>query len=135
MAAQSNSMLKEALGICRNGFVVVVVFSLFINLLMLTAPLYMLQMFDRVLSSRSTDTLVLLTVIADVALLVYAILEAVRGQVMIRIGSWLGSRTALDYLLRPITCSLRRRKARQQPHPKGSTSRPFVCSCGVCLGV
>lgn len=127
MAAQSNSMLKEALGICRNGFVVVVVFSLFINLLMLTAPLYMLQMFDRVLSSRSTDTLVLLTVIAVVALLVYAILEAVRGQVMIRIGSWLDRRLGGPILASSVSLSLRGAK---EPSVQGlrdlSTYRTFL---------
>ena len=122
-----NTMLKEALGVCRNGFVVVVVFSLFINLLMLTAPLYMLQMFDRVLSSRSTDTLVLLTVIAVAALLVYAILEAVRGQVMIRIGSWLDRKLGGPILASSVSLSLRGSK---QPSVQGlrdlSTYRTFL---------
>jgi ABC-type protease/lipase transport system fused ATPase/permease subunit len=122
-----NTILKEALGVCRNGFVVVVVFGLFINLLMLTAPLYMLQMFDRVLSSRSTDTLVLLTVIAIAALLVYAIPEAVRGQVMIRIGAWLDRKLGGPILASSVSLSLRGAK---QPSVQGlrdlSTYRTFL---------
>ncbi len=41
---------------CRRAFVVAAAFSLFINLLMLTAPVYMSQVFDRVLASRSMET-------------------------------------------------------------------------------
>ncbi len=44
-------LLKGALAACRGGFFAVVFFSLCINLLMLVAPLYMLQVFDRVLST------------------------------------------------------------------------------------
>src|SRR5580658_4339506 len=49
----------------------VVVFSMFINLLMFVSPLYMLQVYDRVLSGRSVTTLLSLTVIAGVLLAVY----------------------------------------------------------------
>ena len=70
--------LREALDACRGGFVAIAIFSMCINLLMLTAPLYMLQLFDRVLASRSGDTLVLLTIIAAVAILTLALLDAVR---------------------------------------------------------
>ena len=73
----------------RKGFVAIGVFSLFINLLMLTAPLYMLQLFDRILTSRSTDTLIVLMLIAGVALLVMTILEIVRGAMLVRLGTWL----------------------------------------------
>ncbi|MDJ0741336.1 MAG: ATP-binding cassette domain-containing protein [Gammaproteobacteria bacterium] len=70
------------------GMVVVGVFSAICNLLMLTTPIYMLQMFDRVLSSRNLDTLILLTVIAAFALLTLAALMIVRSSVLIRIGVW-----------------------------------------------
>lgn len=54
-------------------------FSLVVNLLLLTMPLYMLQIYDRILPSRSMDTLIFLSLIAGAALLVLGILEAVRG--------------------------------------------------------
>jgi len=53
----------NALMACRGGFLAVALFSLCINLLMLTVPIYMLQLFDRVLGSGSTDTLLLLTAV------------------------------------------------------------------------
>jgi len=54
-------------------------FSLVLNLLLLTMPLYMLQIYDRILPSRSMDTLLFLSLIAGAALLVLGILEAVRA--------------------------------------------------------
>ena len=62
--------------------------SLGVNLLMLTVPLYMLQIFDRVLMSRSLDTLVLLTVVALGALLTLALLDLVRSSLFVRLGYW-----------------------------------------------
>ncbi|MEZ5799780.1 MAG: hypothetical protein R3D29_03930 [Nitratireductor sp.] len=55
------------------------VFSLVTNLMLLTIPLYMLQIYDRVLPSQSTDTLLFLSVIAVAALLVLGLLEVVRS--------------------------------------------------------
>jgi len=63
-----------------------VVFSLFINVLMFVSPLYMLQIYDRVLSSRSEATLIAITLIAGLMLLVYALLEMLRSHVLVRAG-------------------------------------------------
>ncbi len=63
-----------------------IVFSLFINLLMFVSPLYMLQIYDRVLSSRSESTLIGITVLAVLLLMVYALLEALRTQILVRAG-------------------------------------------------
>ena len=71
----------------RSAFVMIGVFSFFINLLMLTAPLYMLQVYDRVLASRSSSTLVALTVIAGGMLLIMGVLELIRSRILVRIGS------------------------------------------------
>ena len=57
-------LLKRTLAACRGGFLAVGLFSLAINLLLLTIPLYMLQLFDRVLTSRSEDTLFALSIAA-----------------------------------------------------------------------
>ena len=64
----------------------VVLFSLCINALLLVTPLYMLQVYDRVLSSRSIGTLISITVIAGVLLAVYGLLEMVRTRVLVRAG-------------------------------------------------
>lgn len=84
--------LREAIDTLKGSFTAVAVFSFFLNLLLLTAPLYMLQVFDRVLTSRSGDTLVLLTLMAAIALLTMAALEIVRGQILVKVGVWLDRR-------------------------------------------
>ena len=56
-------------------------FSFVVNLLMLVAPLYMLQIYDRVLTSGSSDTLIWLSVIAAFLFLIYAAAEAGRRRV------------------------------------------------------
>ncbi|MDD5716163.1 MAG: type I secretion system permease/ATPase [Sulfuricurvum sp.] len=61
--------------------------SLFINLLMLVPPLYMLQLYDRVLSSRSEETLIMLTLIVIVMFAIMGILEFVRSRILIRVGN------------------------------------------------
>ena len=71
---------------CRPNLLSVVFFSAFINVLMLVAPLYMLQVYDRVLMSKSYVTLIALTVIALGCLVVYGILEFVRSRILIRTG-------------------------------------------------
>ena len=63
----------------RRSMIIMGVFSLVTNLMLLTIPLYMLQIYDRVLPSQSTDTLLFLSVIAVAALLVLGLLEVVRS--------------------------------------------------------
>lgn len=58
------------------------VFSVFINLLMLTLPLYMLQLFDRVLSSMSKETLFMLTLAAIFAIVISWALDYLRSRLM-----------------------------------------------------
>jgi PrtD family type I secretion system ABC transporter len=62
-------------------FVAMAGFSLASNLLLLVSPLYMLQVYDRVLSSGSTDTLIWLTVLAVFLLAVYGAAEAARRRI------------------------------------------------------
>jgi ATP-binding cassette subfamily C protein RsaD len=70
----------------RPAIVVAIFFSLFINVLALVSPIYMLQVYDRVLSSRNEMTLLFITVIAVFLFMVYAVLEALRTQVLVRAG-------------------------------------------------
>lgn len=65
----------------------VAVFSFFVNLLMLTGPLYMLNVYDRVLGSRSLETLIALSVLVAFLYACMGILDFVRGRVMGRIGA------------------------------------------------
>ncbi len=108
---RENPLLNEALSACRAGFIAVVVFSLFINVLMLTAPLYMLQIFDRVIASRSGDTLLYLTLIAGVALLTLAALELSQTRVMVGLSRWLDRRLSGSVLEGSIGASVAARGA------------------------
>ena len=65
----------------------VALFSLFVNLLMLTGPLYMLNVYDRVLSSRSFETLIALSVLVGFLYGMMGILDFVRGRIMGRVGA------------------------------------------------
>jgi ABC-type protease/lipase transport system fused ATPase/permease subunit len=78
--AEAKDLLREVLANCRAYFLGVGVLSMAINLLMLTTSLYMMQVFDRVLGSGSRETLIYLTVIACGAVLLLAVLDAVRSR-------------------------------------------------------
>ncbi len=82
----AQSSLAEALGRYRTALLGVFVFSALINLLMLTGPLFMLQVYDRVLPSRSIPTLVGLAVLAAALFSFQGLLDATRGRVLHRIG-------------------------------------------------
>ena len=88
----SATLLTSTVAACGRAFAAVVLFSMGINLLMLAAPIYMLQVFDRVLASRSIETLVLLTAMAVFAILTLAALEAVRNHVLVKVSVWLDHR-------------------------------------------
>jgi PrtD family type I secretion system ABC transporter len=62
-------------------------FSVFTNLVMLTGPLFMLQIYDRVLSSRSEETLLALTILVSGLYLLYWLLDFARARVMSRVGA------------------------------------------------
>lgn len=79
--------LEETLRACKGGFISAGVFSLFINLLMLVPAIYMLQVYDRALGSRSVETLVMLTVILVLLFITLALLQMVRSAILVRVGN------------------------------------------------
>ncbi len=85
------SELKSAIMQSKKSFMIVGFFSLFINLLMLVPSLYMLQLYDRVLTSRSLETLVMLTLIVLVLFITMATLEIVRSKILVMVGNKLDS--------------------------------------------
>ena len=72
------NILKKAVLDFRLALIAMAVFSLFANLLLLTIPLYMLQIYDRVLPSQSSNTLFFLSLLAMFALIVLGLTEMVR---------------------------------------------------------
>lgn len=81
------SELRTALRKGRGLFLTVAIFSFFVNLLMLTGPLFMLQVYDRVLGSRSEATLVALVVLVAILYLIMGFLDHARGRILARVGA------------------------------------------------
>ena len=81
------SELGEALRACRNAFIGVGIMSCMINLLYLTGSIFMLEIYDRVLPSRSVPTLVGLIVLAGGLYLAQGVLDLIRGRILVRIGT------------------------------------------------
>lgn len=124
--------VKQALRTNRRALIGVAIFSAMINLLLLTSPLFMLQVYDRVLTSRSEQTLVALIVLAAGLLVLMGILDHLRSGILIRIGF------DLDRKLRPhifnavISGQLARRTVGdgQQPVRDLDTVRSFLSGPG-----
>jgi PrtD family type I secretion system ABC transporter len=81
------SELGEALRACRSAFIGVGVMSCMINLLYLTGSIFMLEIYDRVLPSRSVPTLVGLVILAGGLYIAQGILDLIRGRILARIGT------------------------------------------------
>ncbi len=92
MNERPTSPLRDAFKKCRFVLLAVAVVSLFVNVLMLTVPLFMLQIYGRVLVSRSTETLIYLSVAAVGALLVVAALDFTRSRTLAHMSAWLENR-------------------------------------------
>jgi ATP-binding cassette subfamily C protein len=86
MTPDIRSELSRALRGCRGAIVAIAGFSAVINVLMLTGSLFMLEVYDRVLPSRSLSTLAGLTILAGVLFAFQAVLEITRGRLLVRIG-------------------------------------------------
>ena len=76
------NVLSAAITTVRGAFFVVGAFSLFINLAALIVPLYMIQIYDRVLASQSRETLVALTALALALLVTVIFVEIARSRVL-----------------------------------------------------
>ena len=86
--------LRKARAQTRGLVIAVALFSAFVNLLMLTGPLFMLQVYDRVLGSRSEETLTALAVLVAFLFLAMGLLDYARGRVMARVAAKI--QTALE---------------------------------------
>src|SRR6201994_2767750 len=85
--ALRRSELGDALRACRNAFIGVGAMSCMINLLYLTGSLFMLEVYDRVLPSRSVPTLVGLAILAGGLYIAQGVLDLIRGRILGRIGT------------------------------------------------
>jgi len=79
--------IQIALKLCKGAFLSAAGFSLIINMLMLTSPLYMLQVYDRVVATGNLSTLLMLSLIMLILFATMSGLEWVRSQILVRVSS------------------------------------------------
>ena len=103
---KANNVFLEALRTYRSVLGSVIVFSAAINALMFVGPLYMLQVYDRVLQSRSEVTLLALSLIAVAMLAVYGLLEWLRSRVLVRAGMRFDNALSTPLFSRVVSASL-----------------------------
>ena len=124
--------LGRALSSFRKAFGQVALYSFVLNLLYLLPSIYMLQIYDRVLSSRNETTLLMLTLIALALYALFGVMDWIRTGMLIRIGA------RLDQNLnqRVFSAAMERHVARQGGNPAQAlqdltTTRQFVAGAGA----
>jgi ATP-binding cassette subfamily C protein len=109
--------VAAALRDCRRAFAGVALFSGVVNLLMLAGPLYMLQIYDRVLSSRSVPTLVVLSVFLVGAYAFQGALDLIRSRVVVRAAALLDQHLAVAVHGAVIRLAVSNRHPGEGPQP------------------
>lgn len=124
--------MSALFGHCRQHFAYAALFSFAINMLQLSVPLYMLQVFDRVLTSRSAETLVALSIAAVGALIVYLILDVLRARLLLAVGVTMEGLASPQVLARVLQQAGRPRSAASGGELRDvSTLRGFLTGPGV----
>ena len=137
----ASAELAAALGACRRAFLAIALFSGMSNILMLTGSLFMLEVYDRVIPSRSVPTLVALLILASGLYAAQGIIDAIRSRILVRVGNSLDETLSLrvyDAIVRCRSRSASGAKARS----RSATLTPFAASspaparslCSTCLG-
>jgi PrtD family type I secretion system ABC transporter len=125
------TQFQEAFSRCRTGLKAVGAFSLIINLLVLTGSVYMLQVYDRVLTGRSVETLIYLTIVAGVALTVVGLLEVVRSRILVRLGTWIERTLSPTVFARGLDNTLRGLAYRTEALRDLATLRSYLSGAGI----
>jgi ATP-binding cassette subfamily C protein/ATP-binding cassette subfamily C exporter for protease/lipase/ATP-binding cassette subfamily C protein EexD len=123
--------LERAIKACRSAFATCALFSLVINVLMLAPPIYMLQVYDRVLTTGRLETLVMLSLMATVALAVMCALDALRTSVTIRVGCWLNEQLGPAYLACAVRGRLKGDFSGAEPLRDISQIQNFIATQGL----
>jgi ATP-binding cassette subfamily C protein/ATP-binding cassette subfamily C protein EexD len=104
----------HALKTYRSILTAAIVLSVAINALMFISPLYMLQVYDRVLHSRNETTLLMITMIATAMLGIYGLLEWIRSRILVRAGLRFDDMIAKGLFNRVVTSTLKHPQARSE---------------------
>lgn len=131
-AAAAHPGIRAALGDLRRAFRSIAVFSAAVNLLMLAGPLYMLQIYDRVLASRSVPTLVALSIMLVGAYTFQGALDLIRSRIVARGAMLLDHHLSATVHAAVVWLGLRSESpgAAQQPMRDLDQVRSFLTSIG-----
>lgn len=99
----ASTLLSRSIHSMRRAFLYVFIFSLAVNMLSLLMPIYSMQVYDRVFTSRSHATLFSLTAVVLIGYAFYGALHAVRAAVIARVVEWLERTVAPELLTASIT--------------------------------
>ncbi|MEQ9116486.1 MAG: type I secretion system permease/ATPase [Rickettsiales bacterium] len=124
--------LVQALTDCKKAFIVTFFFSFCVNLLNLITPLYSLQVLDRVISSGSKDTLLMLTIIIVFIYISFTLLQVARSFTLIKIGEWLDQRISPKLFSHAVeSASQRPSMGAAQSIREFNTIKQFLTSSGI----
>lgn len=131
-AISAENPVSQAFAPIRAALIAVGAVSLLINLLMLTGPFFMLQVYDRVLASGSVPTLVAIASLAMVLYGFYGFLETLRGRILSRVGQRVDARlSGLVYRTsNALPVHFGRRAAQLRPVHDLDTIRQFLSGQG-----
>ncbi|WFE87413.1 type I secretion system permease/ATPase [Roseibium porphyridii] len=127
-----NNPVTKAFRPVKSAFWGVAIVSFVINILMLTGPVFMLQVYDRVLASGSVPTLVVIGVLAIVLYLFYGLLEGVRSRILSRLGQRVDARlSGIVYRVsNSLPVRLGKKAAKLRPVQDLDTVRQFLSGPG-----
>ena len=121
---------SQALASCRTAFLAVALFSALVNVLMLTGSIYMLQVYDRVLPSRSVPTLVALSIIVAVLYALLGMFDWLRQRILSRIGVTLDRRLSAPVIATMLGTQLRGQPGAMQLPRDLDSVRGFLSGLG-----
>lgn len=129
---QPDTPLKEGLLACKVMLKYVLFFGCVINLLLLSTPLYSMQVLDRVLSSGNLDTLLMLSLVIVLALVLLGFLQGARGFAMNRMGNWFEQKLSEAVFSSSVNASLiSKGNANSQQMRDLQTIKTYITSPGL----
>ena len=132
-SVSGQNLVSEVLQSLRFSIGCVCAVSAIINILMLTGPLYMLNLYDRVLASGSTPTLVVISILVIALYLFYGLFEGLRSQLLVRLGQKIDAQlSAAAYEISTVSPLLNGSKtATIKPVQDLDAVRQFISGGGV----
>jgi PrtD family type I secretion system ABC transporter len=132
MFKQQETPLKESLLACKVMLKYILFFGCMINLLLLSTPIYSMQVLDRVLSSGNLDTLLMLTLVIVLALVLLGFLQGARSFAMNRMGNWFEKKLSETVFASSVNASLMSKSnANSQQLRDLQTIKTYITSPGL----